>query len=135
MSHSATAGEARCGVPFRVVALQTAATALAAAVAVAWGADAAVSVLLGGAVAVVPNACFAWTLRGGGGVADGAEAAGAAAGVLLRWVGKMALTVGLLVLALRFLTVAYAAFVVGLAVAVLAPLGAPLVIGKLGDER
>lgn len=134
MSHSATAGEARCGVPFRVVALQAAATALAAAVAVAWGAEVAASVLLGGAVAVVPNACFAWTLRGGR-AADGAEAAGAAAGVLLRWVGKMALTVGLLVLALGFLTLAHAAFVLGLAVAVLAPLGAPLVIRKLRDER
>ena len=128
MSHSATAGAARCGVPFRVVALQAAATALAAAVALAWGGEAVVSVLLGGAVAVVPNACFAWTLRGGG--ADGAGAMRAAAGVLLRWVGKMALTVGLLVLALGFLTPVYAAFVAGLAVALLAPLGAPLVIRK-----
>ena len=129
MSHSATAGAVRCGVPFRVVALQAAATALAAAVALAWGAEAVVSVLLGGAVAVVPNACFAWTLRGGGG-ADGAGAMRAAAGVLLRWIGKMALTVGLLVLAVGFLTPVYAAFVAGLAVALLAPLGAPLVIRK-----
>lgn len=129
MNHSATAGEARCGVPFRVVALQAAATALTGAIALAWGADAAASALLGGAVAVVPNACFAWTLRGGG-AADGAAASSAAAGVLLRWVGKMALTVGLLVLALVFLSPAPAAFVAGLAVAVLAPLGAPLVIRK-----
>lgn len=129
MSHSATAGAVRCGVPFRVVALQAAATALAAAVALAWGAEAVVSVLLGGAVAVVPNACFAWTLRGGSD-ADGAGAMRAAAGVLLRWIGKMALTVGLLVLALGFLTPVYAAFVAGLAVALLAPLGAPLVIRK-----
>lgn len=128
MSQPATAGEAPCGVPFRVVALQAAATALAAAVALAWGANAAASVLLGGAVAVVPNACFAWTLRDG--AADGVAAASAAAGVLLRWVGKMALTVGLLVLALVFLSPAPAAFVAGLAVAVLAPLGAPLVIRK-----
>ena len=131
MSQSATADESRWGVPFRVVALQVAATALTAGVALAWGGAAAASALLGGAVACVPNACFAWTLRGSG-AEDGAAALGAAAGVLVRWVGKMALTVGLLVAALVFLAPAHAAFVAGLAVALLAPLGAPLVIRKQG---
>ncbi len=130
MSQSATADESRWGVPFRVVALQVAATALTAGVALAWGGAAAASALLGGAVACVPNACFAWTLRGG----DGAAAMGAAAGVLVRWVGKIALTVGLLMAALVFLAPAPEAFVAGLAVALLAPFGAPLVIRKQGPR-
>ena len=134
MSQSATADESRWGVPFRVVALQVAATALTAGVALAWGGAAAASALLGGAVACVPNACFAWTLRGGGGAEDGTAALGAAAGVLVRWVGKMALTVGLLVAVLVFLAPARAAFVAGLAVALLAPLCAPLVIRKQGPR-
>lgn len=130
MSQSATADESRWGVPFRVVALQVAATTLVAAVALAWSAPAATSALLGGAVACLPNACFAWTLRGGNGTKDSAAAVGLAAGVLLGWVGKMALTAGLLVVALVFLNPAREAFVAGLAAALLAPLGAPLVIRK-----
>ena len=116
--------------PFRVVALQVAATALAAGLALAWGAPAAASALLGGAVACLPNAYFAWTLRRGNGARDGGVAMGAAAGVLVGWLGKVALTVGLVVVALVFLAPAPEAFVAGLAVALLAPLGAPLVIRK-----
>lgn len=104
--------------------------ALAAGVALAWGVPAAASALLGGAVACLPNACFAWTLRSGNDAQDGAVAMGAAAGMLVRWVGKVVLTVGLLVVALVFLAPAPEAFVAGLAVALLAPLGAPLVIRK-----
>ena len=121
MSQSVTADESRWGVPFRVVALQAAATALTAGVALAWGGGAAASALLGGAVACLPNACFAWTLRG---------ESGAATGVLVCWVGKLALTVGLLLVALVFLAPAREAFVAGLAVALLVPLGAPLVARK-----
>lgn len=126
MGHIATADETRWGVRARVLALQAGATVLVAGVALFWGKDAAWAALVGGAVAVLPNAAFAWMLGRGGGVA-----AAQAARALGQWLGKVALTVGLLVVAIAHLEVGGVWFVAGLAAALLAPLGVPFT-GALG---
>ena len=126
MGHTATADDRRWGVPARVIALQLGAATLVALVALWWGADAAVSALLGGVVAVVPNAWFAWRLRGGEAAGDQSAVARAAAGLFGQWLVKLALTVTLMLAAITLLDAIGPAFFVGLAAALLAPLAAAL---------
>ena len=97
---------------------------MAALVALWWGASAAVSALLGGAVAVVPNAWFAWRLRGGEAADD--QSAARAAGLIGQWLVKLALTIALMLGAITLLDPIGPAFFVGLAAALLAPLAAAL---------
>ena len=108
----------------RLVGVQAVAAAAVAAVAAMWGAEAAKAASLGGAVALLPNAYFAW--------AAGRTAAGrtayAEAGLLLgRWGVKLALAVTLLVFAIVVADVGGGAFFAGLGVALAAQFAAPLV--------
>ena len=122
--------------PFRVVGAQAAVTLLAAALAAAWGAEAAKAVFAGGMVAVLPNAYFAWAgtrgfrrrIAGTVPDADERQAAMAEAGRLLgRWGVKLALTVALLAFAIVVADVGSIAFFVGLGLALAAQFSAPLV--------
>ena len=115
--------------PARVVCLQVATSFGAAAWALLWGFDAAKAVLLGGAVAFLPNAYFAWaTARAAHKAIAGPEEAVWAAGKLLgQWAAKAALTVTLLVAVIALAKPVALAFVCGFGVALLAQLGAPLV--------
>lgn len=115
--------------PLRVVGGQVAVTVVAAALALVWSADAAKAVFCGGAVAFLPNACFALAVERAGKEQATAEAAA----LLGRWVVKFALTVALLVLAIAVAGLGGVAFFVGLGVALAAPLGAPLL--GWGDDR
>lgn len=94
-----------------------------------WSFDAAKAALLGGTVAFLPNAYFAWaTARVGRKAIAGPEEAVWAAGKLLgQWGAKAALTVALLVAVIALAKPAALAFVCGFGVALLAQLGAPLV--------
>ena len=121
----------------RVVGAQVGATAVVAAVAALWGLDAAKAALVGGAVAFLPNAYFAWANARDGGerrvlavpeeAAEAQRAVVAEAGRLLRrWSGKLALTVALMVIAIVGLGVGSGAFFAGLALALAAQHAAPL---------
>ena len=120
-----------------VVGAQVGVTAAVAALAAFWGLEAARAALIGGAVAFLPNAYFAWAgaRRGGerpdpSGPEDAAEAQRAAvaeAGRLFRrWGGKLALTVALMVIAIVGLGVGSGAFFAGLGLALAAQHLAPL---------
>lgn len=104
--------------------MQLVATGLVTAAALWWSPRAAFSALLGGVAVLVPNACFAFWLGRGGTAADGLAAAQAAAGLLGQWLAKVVLTVALLLAAIAMVDVAAAAFVIGLAAALLAPVAA-----------
>lgn len=119
-----TSAEANRRAPVRVVGVQVVAAAIAAAVAAMWGADAAKAAFLGGAVAFLPNAYFAWAA----GRRTVAGRAYAEAGRLLgRWGVKLALAMALLVFALAVADVGGGAFFAGLGVALAAQFAAPLV--------
>ena len=122
MGHTVTAAGRRWGVPARIVAMQLAATVLVAAAALWWRPGAAFSALLGGAVAVVPNICFAFCLGRGEAAVDGVGAARAGAVLLGQWLAKFLLTGALVLAAIAMVDLVAAAFVVGLAGALLAPL-------------
>lgn len=105
---------------------------MAAAIAAIWGADAAKAALLGGAVAFLPNAYFAWAGLGrrpvAGDRAAMRRAATAEAGRLLgRWGVKLALTVTLLLFAIVVADAGGGAFFAGLGMALAAQFAAPLV--------
>ena len=109
-----------------MVGLQAVATLLASAAVLAWRTDEAVPALLGGMVAFLPNAYFAWAItRVGPSDTAYVVLAGRALG---QWVAKVALTVALLVAAF-VAGVGGVGFFIGLGVALLAMLGAPLVAG------
>ena len=123
--------------PVRVVGAQVGVTAVVAAVASIWGLEAGRAALVGGAVAFLPNAYFAWAGARRGGerpTPSGPEEAAAAqraavaeAGQLLRrWGGKLALTVALMVIAIVGLGVGSGAFFAGLGLALAAQHLAPL---------
>ena len=121
----------RWGTPVRVVALQAAVTLVVAALALAWSVDEAKSAFLGGLVAFLPNAYFAWVAsRAGRGEQDAAQEAVVEGGRFLgRWLVKMGLTVTLLVVALAVLGAGSLGFFVGLIAALLAQLGWPFLDG------
>ncbi|MDE0053424.1 MAG: ATP synthase subunit I [Gammaproteobacteria bacterium] len=127
----------RWGTPVRIVALQAAVTVVVAALALAWSVDEAKSAFLGGLVALLPNAYFAWAAsRAGRGGQDAAQEAVIEGGKFLgRWLVKMGLMVALLVVALGVLGAGSLGFFVGLVAALLAPLATPLVGGTTGVER
>lgn len=120
-----------------MVGVQAGVTAVVAALAALWGLEAAKAALVGGAVAFLPNAYFAWASAGHGGdrpapsgpeqAAAAQRAAVAGAGRLLRrWGGKLALTVALMVIAIVGLGVGSGAFFAGLGLALAAQHLAPL---------
>lgn len=123
--------EKRPNIPLRVVGLQIVATLATAVLALIWGLDMAKAVFLGGMAAFLPNACFAGVLaRCGRGAPERAAQHGAilAGGRLLgQWIAKVALTVALLALLIVEAEVVGLGFFIGLSVALLAPLAAPLV--------
>ena len=121
----------RWGTPVRVVALQGTVTVLVAVLALAWSVDEAKSAFLGGIVAFLPNAYFAWSAgRAGRGGLDAKREAVIEGGKFLgRWLVKMGLMVTLLVVALAVLRAGSLGFFVGLVAALMAPLAAPLVGG------
>ncbi len=127
----------RWGTPVRVVALQAAATVVVAAVALAWSVDEAKSAFLGGLVALLPNAYFAWAAsRAGRGGQDAAQEAVVEGGkFLFRWLVKMGLMVVLLVVALGFLGAGSLGFFVGLVATLIVPLASPLVGGATSTEK
>ena len=120
-----------------MVGVQVGVTAAVAALAAFWGLEAAKAALVGGAVAFLPNAYFAWpgARRSGEGLdplrredaAEAQRAAVAEAGRLFRrWGGKLALTVALMVIAIVGLGVGSGAFFAGLGLALAAQHLAPL---------
>lgn len=119
----------RWGTPVRVVALQAVVTVVVAALALAWSVDEAKSAFLGGLVAFLPNAYFAWAAsRAGRGGQDAAQEAVVEGGKFLgRWLVKMGLMVALLVVALAVLGAGSLGFFVGLIATLIAPLASPLV--------
>ena len=123
--------EKRPNIPVRVVGLQIVATVMTAVPALIWGLDMAKAVFLGGMAAFLPNACFAGVLaRCGRGAPErpaqhGAILAGSR--LLGQWIAKVALTVALLALLIVEAEVVGLGFFIGLSVALLAPLAAPLV--------
>ena len=127
----------RWGTPVRVVALQAAVTVVVAALALAWGVDEAKSAFLGGLVAFLPNAYFAWAAsRAGRGRQDATQEAVVEGGKFLgRWLVKMGLMVVLLVVALGVLGAGSLGFFIGLVATLMAPLASPLVGGTTGEER
>lgn len=126
----------RWGTPVRVVALQAAVTVVVAALALAWSVDEAKSAFLGGLVALLPNAYFAWAAsRTGRGKQDAAQEAVVEGGKFLgRWLVKMGLMVALLVVALAVLGAGSLGFFVGLIATLIAPLASPLVGGATDAE-
>lgn len=127
----------RWGTPVRVVALQAVVTVVVAALALAWSVDEAKSAFLGGLVAFLPNAYFAWAAsRAGRGGQDAAQEAVVEGGKFLgRWLVKMGLMVALLVVALGFLGAGSLGFFVGLIATLIAPLASPLVGGAPDAEE
>lgn len=107
-----------------MVGVQVVAAAVAAAVAAMWGAEAAKAAFLGGAVAFLPNAYFAWAA--GRRTAAGRGAYAEAGRLLGRWGVKLALAMALLVFALAVADVGGGAFFAGLGVALAAQFAAPL---------
>ena len=118
------------------MALQAAVTVFVAALALAWSVDEAKSAFLGGLVALVPNAYFAWAAsRAGRGGQDAAQEAVVEGGKFLgRWLVKMGLMVALLVVALAFLGAGSLGFFGGLVATLMAPLASPLLGGATGVE-
>jgi len=107
--------------------LQTAVTVVVSVAALAWSVDEAKSAFLGGIVAVVPNAYFAWAAsraRRSGPVAEH-EAVLEGGKFLGRWLVKMGLMVALLVVALAVLKVGSLGFFVGLVAALMAQFASP----------
>ena len=127
----------RWGTPVRVVALQAVVTVVVAALALAWGADEAKSALLGGLVAFLPNAYFAWAAsRAGRGGQDATQEAVVEGGkFLVRWLVKMGLMVVLLVFALVFLKAGSLGFFIGLVAVLMAQFASPLLGGATGVEK
>lgn len=111
----------------RVVGLQVVAMLALTLLALAWGADAAKAVFLGGAVALVPNGCFAWAVVRSGGSASEQGAVLAGGRLFGQWLAKVALTVALMVLIFANAQVSGLGFFIGLGVTLLVPLAAPLV--------
>ncbi|MYJ74799.1 MAG: hypothetical protein F4089_06695 [Gammaproteobacteria bacterium] len=127
----------RWGTPVRVVAVQAAVTVVVAALALLWSVDEAKSAFLGGLVAFLPNAYFAWAAgRAGSGGRDAAQEAVVEGGKFLgRWLVKTVLMVALLVVAVAVLKVGSLGFLIGLAAALMAPLAAPLVAADRVNRR
>ena len=120
------------------MALQAAVTVVVAALALAWSVDEAKSAFLGGLVAFLPNAYFAWAAsRAGRGGQDAAQEAVVEGGKFLgRWLVKMGLMVALLVVAVAVFKVGSLGFLIGLVAALMAPLAAPLVgADRVGRRR
>ena len=121
----------RWGTPARVVGLQTVVTLVVAAMALFWSADEAKSALLGGLVAFVPNAYFAWAAsrpgRSGAQQHVGAQQEAVLEGgrFLGRWLVKMGLMVALLVIALVVLKAGSLGFFAGLVAALMAQFASP----------
>ena len=118
------------------MALQAVVTVVVAALALAWSVDEAKSAFLGGLVAFLPNAYFAWAAsRAGPDGQDETQEAVIEGGKFLgRWLVKMGLMVALLVVALAVLGAGSLGFFVGLIATLMAPLS-PLVVGTTGAGR
>jgi len=119
------------------VALQAAVTVVVAALALAWSVDEAKSAFLGGLVAFLPNAYFAWAAsRAGHGGQEAAQKAVIEGGKFLgRWLVKMGLMLVLLVVAVAVFKVGSVGFLIGLVAALMAPLATPLVAADRADRR
>lgn len=115
----------RWGTPARVVGLQVVVTLCVAAVALFWSADEAKSALLGGIVAFVPNAYFAWAASRTGRSGAQQEAVLEGGRFLGRWLVKMGLMVALLVIALAVLKAGSLGFFAGLVAALMAQFASP----------
>ena len=118
------------------MALQVAVTVVVAAVALAWSVDEAKSAFLGGIVAFLPNAYFAWAAgrAGRGGLDAKQEAVVEGSRFLGRWLVKMGLMVTLLIVALAVLKAGSLGFFAGLAATLMAQLAAPLVSGNSVEQ-
>ena len=103
-------------------------TAVTAGVAALWGVGAAQAALVGGAVAVLPNAYFAWASVRRGGSAQPAVVE--ARRLLRRWGGKLALTMALMAVAIVGLGMGSGAFFAGLGLALATQHLAPLVASR-----
>ena len=127
----------RWGTPVRVVALQAAVTVVVAALALAWSVDEAKSAFLGGLVAFLPNAYFAWAAsRAGRSVQDATQDAVIEGGKFLGgWLVKMGLMLALLIVAVAVFKVGSLGFLIGLVAALMAPLAAPLVAADSVGRR
>ena len=120
----------RWGTPARVVGLQVVVTLCVAAAALFWSVDEAKSALLGGIVAFVPNAYFAWAAsRSGRSGAPQQEAVLEGGRFLGRWLVKMGLMVALLVIALAVLKAGSLGFFAGLVAALMAQFASPWIGG------
>ena len=133
----------RSGGPIHVVGLQVVVGLALSTFGLLWGWDVAQAVLLGSAVAYVPNACFAWVIawdnrrraEGKARERSGREiAAQATARVYLQWLMKATLMVLLLALVIADGAIAGVGFFVGLGATLLAPMAAPL-IWRMGSAK
>ena len=117
--------------------MQAAVTVVVAALALLWSVDEAKSAFLGGLVAFLPSAYFAWAAgRAGSGGRDAAQEAVVEGGKFLgRWLVKTVLMVALLVVAVAVLKVGSLGFLIGHAAALMAPLAAPLVAADRVNRR
>ena len=106
---------------------------IVAALVLAWGVDEAKSAFLGGLVAFLPNAYFAWAASRAG--QGGQEAVIEGGRFLGRWLVKMGLMVALLAVTLGVLGVGSLGFFVGLIATLMAPLATPLVGGTTSAKR
>ncbi len=116
--------------PVRIVGLQTA-VLLAIASVLVWFAGSQQSFLIGGTCAVLPNAWMAWRMRH----RPGRDPAGEALRALLGAFEKLALTSGLLALALlRLNDLSAPAFFAGFIVALAAHHAALVIVTREGRE-
>ena len=128
----AEADSKRWGKPAQVVGLQAAISVTVAALALMWSFDEAKAALLGGMVACLPNAYFAWAIARAErrprryANAEPEQAVWAAGKLLGQWATKTVMMAALLVLAIVFAKPAALAFICGFGAALLTQLGAPL---------
>ena len=124
----------RWGTPARVVGLQAVVTLVVAATALLWGADEAKSALLGGMVAFVPNAYFAWAASRPGRAGAQQEAVLEGGRFLGRWLVKMGLMVALLVIAVAVFEAGSLGFFAGLVAALMAQFASPWMGGATNGK-
>ena len=126
----------RSGGPIHVVGLQVVVGLALSTFGLLWGWDVAQAVLLGSAVAYVPNACFAWVIawdnrrRAEGKARERSAleiAEQATMRVYMQWLTKAVWTMLLLTLVIADGAMASLGLFVGLGATLLAPMAAPWV--------
>ena len=122
--------------PVHVVGLQVFVSLALSALGLIWGWEVAKAVFLGGAVAYVPNACFAWVIawdnrrRAEGKARERSAreiAARATLRIYLQWMMKATLMMWFLAFVIADGAVASLGLFVGLGATLLTPMAAPLV--------